>query len=108
MSQSETYKMLVEALGEELSQKLCRAFGGQKIYVPAEPREASPIADFLNYGEFRELCAAFGGERLFIPLGLEGRRERAMAALRSGSSVKEVARAFGYTARAVERLRRQM
>lgn len=61
----ESYQGLVEVVGEEAADKLCRMYGGESLYIPkadtieAVARRAKIISEY-NGGNIKALAAKYG------------------------------------------------
>lgn len=76
--------------------KLAARFGGQRIKIPARPRETSPIAQCVGLEPARAIVDAIGHGEIAIPMahlrGAGGRRSAVAKAIREGKSVATAAR----------------
>ena len=106
MARSKSREELVALLGEEATEALCAAFGGQNIVIPRQPRAGDSLERAIGPEEAAVLCAAWGGCRVYIPnLFRRAARDARIARLRAdGSSVREIARLEGLSYRQIERI----
>ena len=58
---------LVDAIGDDGADLLCRAVGGVSTYIPRKPVAGSPLSAVLGMKRMERLCAAFGGLRVTLP-----------------------------------------
>ena len=58
---------LVDAIGDDDADLLCRAVGGVSTYIPRKPVAGSPLSAVLGMKRMERLCAAFGGLRVTLP-----------------------------------------
>jgi len=110
-------KEIAAVAGEDAALAIAAARGGTQIYIPPEPgrdhwltklvgpKAALAIADKFTCG--------VGGMRLDLPLGPKGHAARQRAKvdrmiLAGGASESDIARATGYTIRAVRRRRAKL
>ncbi|MDJ0826973.1 MAG: helix-turn-helix domain-containing protein [Rhodobacter sp.] len=81
-------------IGPVATAKLLAARGGTTIWVPSRAK-GSMLAALIGEATARQMIAAFGQGTLTLPLsetrGRAARRQRALALLRNGASLTEVA-----------------
>ena len=70
---------LVDAIGDDGADLLCRAVGGVSTYIPRKPVAGSPLSAVLGMKRMERLCAAFGGLRVTLPNGVTERYVRILA-----------------------------
>jgi len=104
-------RQLADAVGVEGVLKLSRAFGGQRLYVPANPGPEHRLSKLLGQERAIALAREFGGLRTENPVPrafLFFRRQiyrRILQDLDRGETQQAVARRFGYTRQFVSLLR---
>ena len=91
---------LVDAIGNDGADLLCRAVGGVSTYIPRKPVAGSPLS----------AVAAFGGLRGTLPNRRKGEpfKDRIVRMLGSGKSPGRIALELGVTERYVRILARQV
>lgn len=60
-------RYLTDALGIEATLKLLEHYAGQRVYIPAEPNQASPLARNIGLDAARALGRLKGGETWKCP-----------------------------------------
>lgn len=94
---SEIFQSVADVIGVEAAEKLCRALGGTRIYVPAKIGEHHPIAVALGEENAARIADYFHGTVLALPKGLS-RRERVIEYRRTTKmTIREIALATDYT-----------
>lgn len=100
-----------EAIGLDATVRLLRAKGGLEIYIP-ERVDGSALAELIGAEAADALRDAFGPGKMRLPAGTfrgEGaRRARAMAMLKEGRSLAQVAEACDLTLNTVQRYRQRL
>ena len=106
----ESHDELVDAIGDDGADLLCRAVGGVSTYIPRKPVAGSPISAVLGMKRMERLCAAFGGLRVTLPNRRKGEpfKDRIVRMLSSGKSPGNIALELGVTERYVRILARQV
>ena len=101
---------LVDAIGDDGADLLCRAVGGVSTYIPRKPVAGSPLSAVLGMERMERLCAAFGGLRVTFPNRRKGEpfKDRIVRMLSSGKSPGNIALELGVTERYVRILARQV
>ncbi|WP_347289069.1 RNA helicase [Bilophila wadsworthia] len=101
---------LVDAIGDDGADLLCRAVGGVSTYIPRKPVAGSPISAVLGMKRMERLCAAFGGLRVTLPNRRKGEpfKDRIVRMLETGKSPGNIALELGVTERYVRILARQV
>lgn len=102
---------IAEVAGLEAALKLARARGGTEVHIPARPKPGHWLIEAVGDDAAKKLCAHFavrrGGVTLMLPLGPTGSiaelRRKADRMIAEGRPNAEIARAVGYTTRAIER-----
>lgn len=83
-------------LGYAAMLKFAHAFGGQRIYIPENPRPDSPITKQLGEELARDICKLLGRGDITVPLGPTAGQARFRIALakriEEGGSNNEIAR----------------
>jgi hypothetical protein len=106
-------RQLADAVGVEGVLKLSRAFGGQRLYVPANPGPEHRLSKLLGHDRAIALAREFGGIRTENPMPrafLFFRRQvyrRMLEDLAQGETQQTVASRFGVTRQFVSLLQRQ-
>lgn len=105
-----TLQQLIDLVGAEKTEALCRAYGGVDYYIPHHPRADHPWAGLLGQDAWQRLCAFYSGGVLTLPKG-----DRTFARLRvehllaqDKYSGRQIARMSGCTERSVRRWRSRM
>lgn len=94
---SEIFQSVADVIGVEAAEKLCRALGGTRIYVPATIGEHHPIAVAIGEENAARIAEHFHRTVLALPKGLS-RRERVIEYRRSTKmTIREIALATDYT-----------
>ena len=77
---------LVDAIGDDGADLLCRAVGGVSTYIPRKPVAGSPLSAVLGMKRMERLCAAFGGLRVTLPNRRKGEpfKDRIVRMLETG------------------------
>ena len=101
---------LVDAIGDDGADLLCRAVGGVSTYIPRKAVAGSPLSAVLGMKRMERLCAAFGGLRVTLPNRRKGEpfKDRIVRMLSSGKSPGRIALELGVTERYVRILARQV
>ena len=101
---------LVDAIGDDGADLLCRAVGGVSTYIPRKPVAGSPLSAVLGMKRMERLCAAFGGLRVTLPNRRKGEpfKDRIVRMLENGKSPGRIALELGVTERYVRILARQI
>ncbi|WP_119304974.1 helix-turn-helix domain-containing protein [Dongia deserti] len=85
-------------LGYAAMLKFAHAFGGQLIYVPANPGPKSPLTKHLGPELAAQIARVVGRGKITVPLGPTTNQARFRAAvatqIKQGKSANEVARAL--------------
>ena len=78
---------LVDAIGDDGADLLCRAVGGVSTYIPRKPVAGSPLSAVLGMKRMERLCAAFGGLRVTLPNRRKGEpfKDRIVRMLENGT-----------------------
>ena len=94
---------LVDAIGDDGADLLCRAVGGVSTYIPRTQPEGSPLCGVIGMERMRRLCSAFGGLRVTLPnrRRSEPSKVRIARLLESGKAPGAVALEIGVTERYV-------
>lgn len=99
---------LVDAIGLQATLRLVEAFGGCRIWVPAEIEEDHAIAKAVGFLAARKLAAHCGLSQLTIPRAVEAVRAARNVEIRTrradGASTAELARDYALTERAIWRI----
>lgn len=94
---SEIFQSVADVIGVEAAEKLCRALGGARIYVPAAIGEHHPIAVAIGEENAARIAEHFHRTVLALPKGLS-RRERVIEFRRTTNmTIREIALATEYT-----------
>lgn len=83
---------LLELLGEEQFVRLTQELGGQRLYVPYNPRDDSELVQVLGPSTAAKLCREMAPATIRVPLA---RYERAMFYRAQGLSDARIARRLG-------------
>lgn len=87
-------------------------YGGCNIYVPGEATESHPLALLVGMPALRALCREYGSETVWVPREASAPKaasKRQVAdALRSGSTIPQVAATMGLSERQVQRVRKDL
>jgi hypothetical protein len=99
---------IADHIGARATLELVARFGGQLVYVPADPTR-SPFRDALGDQAADELSRVFGRERLLLPVGrlalMHARRQGVIARVRSSElNLMEAARLLRTSRRFVGKL----
>lgn len=93
------FEQLAEVVGESAAEALCNAWGGLRVYVPAQVDDRHPIYFAVGMDAARKLCARFSGETLTIPkldrLRRARRNAQIVAEYQAGASGSQLARKYG-------------
>lgn len=94
---------LVDLLGEDKANLLCRLKGGVPFYVPAKADPRHALAGAIGEYGMKRLCAEFPGEYITVPNGkkTEVKKPEVKKLLGQGNSQKTVAELAGVTERYV-------
>lgn len=97
------YREIAERAGLEATLGLAAAKGGQRIYVPLDPRIAPWLIAAMGETGAAALVAMYGGEAIDLPCdptnGQKARVRRIREALARGESANAVAARFGSSRR---------
>ena len=109
----ELFSDLAAVVGLPAALGLCRARGGQVVYIPRNLHEGHwLVAATGSFSAALALTARWAGDFLTLPLGPEAGSRNAlhrqvMNLAEAGASVNNIARATGLTARAVQRIKKR-
>jgi hypothetical protein len=99
---------LVEISGIVAAIRLCRHFKGRAVYVPEHMHETHPIALIIGIEAALKLSARWGGDRIAIPAEsvalVTARNLQIAEAYRTGTSISELARDYGYSRAGILRI----
>lgn len=94
---SRHFQEVAGVIGVEATEKLCRALGGARIYVPATIGDHHPIAVAVGKEKAARIADHFHRTVLALPKGLS-RRERVIEFRRdTDMTIQEIALATDYT-----------
>ncbi|EQB32025.1 hypothetical protein [Sphingobium ummariense] len=94
---SDIFQAVADVIGVEATEKLCRALGGTRLYVPATIGAHHPIAVAVGPESAAKIADHFHRTVLALPKGLS-RRERVLELRRTTEmTVQEIALATDYT-----------
>ena len=65
----ESFERLADVLGQGDALKLCREYGGQRLYVPKTIPVTHEISRRIGAAASERLANEFGGDRLQVPMG---------------------------------------
>ncbi|MEJ0012811.1 MAG: helix-turn-helix domain-containing protein [Bauldia sp.] len=107
---------IAAAVGLKAALILCAEKGGTRIYVPSRADEGHWLVALLGRDAADRLCQHFatavGGMHVKVPNGPRGTLAEARATIlkmiAENRTIREIARASGYTERSVERLKRRL
>lgn len=103
------YRELAERAGLEAALGLARAKGGQRVYLPKDPRVAPWMAEAMGDAGARALADMYGGEAIELPvdpvagMSQKARIRRINELLRAGESANSIAQKTAITRRHVFR-----
>ena len=103
-----TYDDLLDALGQEKADRLCRERGSHSIYIPAR-RNTGSLLDLLSETDVARLRDRFGPGVLEVPTGAgavaERRHAEMVEMIERGVPSMEIARTTGLHLRTIRRAR---
>jgi Mor family transcriptional regulator len=96
---------IAEVISVDATLKLCRSFGGTRIYIAEKPTRHGAIARAIGFEAACKLGKVYGREDLHIPRGSELRRrirnEKIQRAHHAGQTIREIALNFDLSMRQV-------
>lgn len=95
---------LAGVLGSEAAETLCAEAGGRRVYVPAVPEAADPIARAVGIVAARDLASVWGAQQIELPSLASARRTLRNACIRrayTGANADELAARHGLTRRQI-------
>lgn len=100
---------LIDLVGMEAAKSVLRAYGGQRLYIPAKPTDS--LVQALGEAYARLLCQAYPSSYLDVPLCSKAlqrlRNRQIMDDLAAGQSRSQVAASHRMTWRHVSRIKAQ-
>jgi DNA-binding NarL/FixJ family response regulator len=103
---------IATVIGFTATLRLAAYYGGQNLYVPANPDEGCQIVRLIGLSASRRLAGEFGSEHVAVPTMWayeEDQRNRLILnLLKQGQSPKEIAHTTGMTERRVQQIRRHL
>jgi hypothetical protein len=102
-------RRLIEVAGPDSALKICRAFGGRALYLPARVTADSEIAGTVGIETAQRIVRALGSGTIEIPRARSW--EICLAVLQgmtTGQSAREIALAAGCTRRRVWQVRARL
>jgi hypothetical protein len=107
-----TFDDLAGVIGFTATLRLAVWYAGQNLYVPAKPDESMHLVRLIGMPAAQRMSAEWSGERIAVPTMWayeEDQRNRLVGELlKTGSSVKDIARAMGMTERRIQQIRRHL
>lgn len=106
-SPSEFMREMTDTIGSSAAMSVVRVFGGGRIYVPKSVAldDRHPLAELLGRPLAVQLCDRLGGETFDVPraaaVEVRLRNAEIVRRFRAGSSVRQLALAFGLSRRIV-------
>lgn len=100
-------KEIAEVVGLPAADALSRRWGGQKLYIPKNPKKDGELMQLLGTPAASALGHHFGGEVLTIPFGSEAwraLRHQEIQRRYKRESAAEIARDFGMHERSIHRI----
>lgn len=107
MNLPQVYGEIADRAGLDAALGLARARGGQRVYVPKDPRIAPWMAEAMGDAGAKALVDMYGGEAIDLPVdplsgnSPQARARRIALAMDAGISVNEIVRAEGLSRRQV-------
>lgn len=96
---------LIQLVGEDLTIRLLRAYGGQQKNIPRQPLPEHWLTTLLGLEAASLLCFRFGGDRLQLPRGLrllnKIRDQRICDRRAEGRTIAELVAEFDLTKRRI-------
>ncbi len=103
LSETPTIASLEKIIGEDGFLQLSEELGGRRLYIPANPGPASPLAVCLGLDAAKKIGQIYGGMHFEVPVKA-GRKARILRMHRDGMPVVRISANLRISIRQVRRI----
>ena len=90
LADNPNYQSIKRLIGIEKAVQLSMKLGGQRVYIPAKPKEDSLLSQAIGLAPARRVSTVYGRLYMDVPLSA-GKKERIIQLSKHGHSTRKIA-----------------